>query len=201
MRFRGLQNCTLFQAAIIKYVDQGTLGPLNSSYQLLGSQYNSLSLSRIEGVTTDDTPIFVIPSCNEFEYVCDPDHTLYFTLDTRQLETDDIVRFGINNIYSQQVMNFSLLNMKALIDESDLFCNKEKAELLGWDCITDFCQCPHLVTLPILSCIEMVFINTNAESHPLHLHGYSFWVVQQGLLTEDEIEMVMFSGIVIISRF
>lgn len=199
MRFRGLQTCKLFQAAIIKYGDQGTLAALNSSYELLGSQYNSLSLSRIEGVTTDDTPIFVVQSCNQFEYVCDPDLTLYFTLDTRTVETDDIVRFGINNIYSQQLTNFSLLNMQALINQSDLFCNKEKAVLLGWDCITDFCECPHLVALPILSCIEMVFINTNAESHPIHLHGYSFWVVQQGLLTEEEIEMVMFY--VIISRF
>lgn len=191
MRFRGLQNCDLFQGAIIKYGEQGTLGPLNNTYKLLGSQYNSVSLNRLEGVVTEDIPMFMAPSCQQDINVCDADQTLYFTLQSRTLVNDSTIRFGINNIFSQHLTNFSLLNMKSLIDESDLFCNKEKNAILGWDCVTDFCECPHLITIPILKCIEMVFINTNEEGHPLHLHGYTFWVLQQGYLTDEEFETVI----------
>lgn len=191
MRLRGLQTCTLFQGAIIKYGEQGTLGPLNDTYKLLGSQLNSVSLNRLEGVITEDIPMYMVPSCQETN-VCDANQTLYFTLQSRVLVNDSIIRFGINNIFSQHFTNFTLLNMKSLIDESDLFCNKEKNAILGLDCVTDFCECPHLVTIPILKCIELVILNTNEEGHPLHLHGYNFWVLQQGHLTDEEFETVIF---------
>lgn len=191
MKFRGLYTCKLLQGAVIMYGTEGSLDPLDYSYQLLGVQFNSAFLKRIEGVETYDIPIYVVPACSDY-YSCEADHTLYFTLDNRKVDPDYTLRFGFNNIYTKHLTNFSLLNMKSLIDESDIFCNKDKAELLGWQCETNFCECPHLISLPTLNCIEMIFLNKNEEPHPLHLHGYTFYVLQQGILTLEELQNVSF---------
>lgn len=65
------------------------------------------------------------------------------------------------------------------LDES-LFCNASSLMEQGINCREEFCECSHVLQVPLNSTVEMVLIDegfTFDANHPFHLHGHAFRVV------------------------
>lgn len=48
------------------------------------------------------------------------------------------------------------------------------------NCESELCSCPQMIHLPFNENVELVIVNDMPGSHPMHLHGYTFYVVGQG---------------------
>ena len=44
----------------------------------------------------------------------------------------------------------------------------------------DGCLCTHMVELPFGKTVRFVLTSIGEQTHPIHLHGHSFWVVESG---------------------
>ncbi|XP_075147903.1 uncharacterized protein LOC142221913 [Haematobia irritans] len=93
-----------------------------------------------------------------------------------------------NGVYYLQVgnityapTNISMLQGRHLYNEDEVYCNRTSLLASGRDCRTSNCQCPHVIRIPAYQCIEIVVVNFMEETHPFHLHGYTFRVVGQGV--------------------
>lgn len=68
-----------------------------------------------------------------------------------------------------------LLSQRNEIDES-LFCNETAIK----NCTYDYCECPHVLQVPLNAIVEMILVDEGVAydaNHPLHLHGHAFRVV------------------------
>ncbi|XP_052779713.1 uncharacterized protein LOC128216983 [Mya arenaria] len=57
------------------------------------------------------------------------------------------------------------------------------------DCTNDICKCTYVVDLPKDKVIQLIFTNLGTGSgwsHPVHLHGHSFFVMKMGFGAYDE---------------
>ncbi|XP_068243052.1 uncharacterized protein [Palaemon carinicauda] len=60
-------------------------------------------------------------------------------------------------------------------------CNADSA-MPSKNCNDDYCECLHMYKVPLGASVDLVLIDEGQhgdENHPVHLHGYSFWVVGQ----------------------
>lgn len=65
------------------------------------------------------------------------------------------------------------LPAKDIIDESK-FCNATSLLDMGINCQEEFCECSHVLKIPLNSVVEMILIdegNPYDANHPQHLHG------------------------------
>lgn len=106
-----------------------------------------------------------------------------------------------NRLYTPQLNHISmrmpkipLMPGKDLLDESQ-FCNASSLREQGINCREQFCQCPHVLQVPLNSTVEMVLIDegfTFDANHPFHLHGHAFRVVGMerlgGNVTAEEVK-------------
>lgn len=72
-----------------------------------------------------------------------------------------------------------LLIGRNAIDDS-LFCNETVLQQRNINCVKEFCECTHVVQIPLNSTVELIFIDEGHKydaNHPFHLHGYGFRVV------------------------
>ena len=60
------------------------------------------------------------------------------------------------------------------VDVTGLLCPSEP------DTCGTGCSCLHMRSLPYNMTVRLVLTNTGTETHPIHLHGYSFFVVATG---------------------
>lgn len=91
----------------------------------------------------------------------------------------------INNV-TLQYPKFPLLVEKDLINDT-LFCNGHS--LQDKKCLNDnkttVCKCVHLLKVNLDSNVELVIYNLNDKiSHPMHLHGHKFHVIDTGLIED-----------------
>ncbi|XP_013105999.2 uncharacterized protein LOC106086041 [Stomoxys calcitrans] len=100
-----------------------------------------------------------------------------------------------NGVYHLQVGNItfsapktSMLQSRHLYNESEVYCNHTSLKEAGRDCRNSNCQCTHVIRVPANECIEMIVTNYMEETHPFHLHGYTFRVVGQGVF-EDRADL------------
>lgn len=64
-------------------------------------------------------------------------------------------------------------------DESK-FCNASALAARNIDCQSDFCQCTHVLQVPLNATVEIILIDEGYKydaNHPFHLHGHDFRVV------------------------
>ena len=66
------------------------------------------------------------------------------------------------------------LQTQSDLDLDDLLCPSEP-----YTC-ADGCKCLHMLSLPFNKTVRLVLVNIGTETHPIHLHGHSFFVVATG---------------------
>lgn len=62
----------------------------------------------------------------------------------------------------------------------DKFCNASSLEAQGINCKESFCECTHVLQVPLNSVVEMILIDegvTYEANHMFHLHGNYFHVI------------------------
>lgn len=186
MRLRSYLQGNIIQAAIIRYNDRG--GHLNSlvwDYTLDGPQFNSVWLGRMGDVK--DIPINEAHACGKQD-VCSDSITYYLNLNVTASEQPLPFDFSINDIFNKPLTNLSLLHVQGMLDESKLFCNKDTLRAEGRNCTyPNRCECAHVISIELMDCVEFFFINNNNDGHSIHLHGYNFFVIGQGILTKEEL--------------
>ncbi|XP_017102333.2 uncharacterized protein Mco3 isoform X1 [Drosophila bipectinata] len=76
----------------------------------------------------------------------------------------------------------SLLQGRYLYQDDGYFCNKSSLAREGRNCEREQCECTHVIRFPAYRHVEMVVANLMDNTHPFHLHGYTFRLVGQGVL-------------------
>lgn len=69
------------------------------------------------------------------------------------------------NHISMKLPHFPLLPARHMIDE-DTFCNAVTLAREGRNCRTDYCQCPHVLELPLNATVELVIVDEGEEECP-----------------------------------
>ncbi|XP_030377215.1 L-ascorbate oxidase [Scaptodrosophila lebanonensis] len=89
--------------------------------------------------------------------------------------------FQIDDI-SYNPPTISLLQGRQLYKDDTYFCNRSSLAAQGRNCERELCECLNVIRLPAFRPIEMVIVNYMDQTHPLHIHGYTFRLVGQGVL-------------------
>lgn len=86
------------------------------------------------------------------------------------------------------------------IDDSQ-FCNETSLINQNIDCSVDFCECSHVLQVPLNATVELVLVDEGYKydaNHPFHLHGHGFKVVAMerlrpsGITIEEVIDFFFF---------
>uniref|UniRef100_A0A8D8P5K9 L-ascorbate oxidase n=1 Tax=Culex pipiens TaxID=7175 RepID=A0A8D8P5K9_CULPI len=219
IRFRGLMDCderftSAYQVAVLRY-----RGAPEVEYErwpsydfpLEGMQLNSLNkgtgnvdtLSIAEATSRDQEDLLLLREKTDFKFYVYYD---FYAKDNPHFHVPDLYGFkdvinNTNRLYTPQLNHISmrmpkipLMPGKDLLDESQ-FCNASSLREQGINCREQFCQCPHVLQIPLNSTVEMVLIDegfTFDANHPFHLHGHAFRVVGMerlgGNVTAEEVK-------------
>ena len=74
-----------------------------------------------------------------------------------------------------QSPTFSLATQRSEISNDTL----DLCPTADYSCF-DGCQCTHMMELPFGKTVRFVLTSIGTQTHPIHLHGHSFWVVESG---------------------
>lgn len=109
--------------------------------------------------------------------------THYSTLSMRTSQNGEQL-FQIDEItYSSP--DISLLQGRHLYRDDGYFCNRSSLAAQGRNCGRELCECTHVIRLPAYRPIEMVVGNLMDATHPIHMHGFTFRLVGQGVLNNQ----------------
>lgn len=64
--------------------------------------------------------------------------------------------------------------------DASKFCNESSLAARGIDCTQEFCECSHVLQVPLNATVELVLVDEGYKydaNHPFHLHGHGFQVV------------------------
>lgn len=89
-----------------------------------------------------------------------------------------------------------LLVAKDDLDESK-FCNESSLANMNIDCSVDFCECNHVLQVPLNATVELVLVDEGYRydaNHPFHLHGHGFKVVAMERLKPAGIDVAEVSS-------
>ncbi|XP_034488486.1 laccase [Drosophila innubila] len=106
--------------------------------------------------------------------------THYSSLSQRQAPNGEQL-FQIDEI-SYLSPGISLLQGRHLYQDDGYFCNRSSLAAQGRNCARELCECVHVIRLPAYRPIEMVVANYMDGTHPIHMHGFTFRLVGQGVL-------------------
>jgi FtsP/CotA-like multicopper oxidase with cupredoxin domain len=201
IRVRGLMDCderftSSFQMAILHYHGANDADPEGiPSYKLdrNGTTLNALNKGYGEenSITIAETKAF-----GEQENLISklqPDFKFYMSYDfygkdnplfhESELYGFDKTPFG--RVYTPQInhITMKLPHVPAMVARDALdssFCNETSLAAQGINCKETFCQCTHVLQVPLNSVVEMILIDegvTYDANHMFHLHGHYFHVV------------------------
>ncbi|XP_064095739.1 uncharacterized protein LOC135207812 [Macrobrachium nipponense] len=120
------------------------------------------------------------------------DMTFYLSFSSREIHNENIYSLLFYNIYEEeaskrvktpQINNLSFRGSSTplLVDQKPLRAENCSSEgVRQAHCSEGFCECLHIVTVNVGSVVDMVLIgegNSTGITHPVHLHGYKFWVL------------------------
>lgn len=60
------------------------------------------------------------------------------------------------------------------------FCNESSLAAQNVNCSQEFCECSHVLQVPLNATVELVLVDEGYRfdaNHPFHLHGHGFQVV------------------------
>lgn len=201
MRFKGLMDCDerferARQVAIVRYEGAPDVEPSASTdydFPIEGLELNSLNKGpgHVDSLTMAE--VSALAEDEEWLKQEEPDFKFYIYYDFYNIDHSLFYYpplYGINNVsrpvYAPQLNRISLkippvplLPARDEIDEST-FCNETSLKEKGIDCTKEFCECHHVLQIPLNSVVEMVLVDeghTFDANHPFHLHGYAFRVI------------------------
>ncbi|XP_068249586.1 uncharacterized protein [Palaemon carinicauda] len=120
--------------------------------------------------------------------------TFYLSFSSRQIHNENMYSLLFYNIYDEeeskrvstpQINNLSFRGTSTplLVDQKPLKTENCSAEgVRRGHCTEDFCECLHTLTVNVGTVVDLVLIgegNSTDAPHPVHLHGYKFWVLSQ----------------------
>lgn len=204
IRIRGLMDCDerfekAHQVAILRYgraANENPDGIPSYDYQRDGLQLNALnkgsghveSVSIAELTGLDEVhPKLLQPNADFQFYVyydfydrSNPhfnDLNLYANDAVTTIE-NQFIGPQLNRI-AMKMPSYPLLVAKDSLDESG-FCNETSLINKNIDCVEEFCECTHVLQVPLNASVELILVDEGYKydaNHPFHLHGQGFRVV------------------------
>lgn len=204
IRIKGLEDCderftSAHQAAILRYndaEDELPNGNLSYDFQRGGFQMNSLnrgtghvdSVAIVETTSLEtDTPELLTEHTDYKFYV----RFDFYDKDFPHFNHPDLYpNVGVANkserFFGPQLNHISMkmpltpfLIGREQNDESK-YCNSSSLSARNINCQKDFCECTHVLQVPLNSTVEVIIIDEGYKydaNHPFHLHGHDFRVV------------------------
>lgn len=170
----------IYQVAVIHYRDAEEripFAPALETFDLKGPQLNT----DYERDNKQDMPIHRCQSLNPYPaFMKSAFQTYYFHIN---MMNNSYIMNGISFKLNKSV---SLLDVYDILDDSDFTCDNESLNRQGEDCQARLCECAHMTRLSLNEFIEVVIVNDMEGTHPIHLHGYSFYVVGQGDFNSED---------------
>lgn len=65
-------------------------------------------------------------------------------------------------------------------NNESIFCNAASLAQRNINCREEFCECTHVLSIPLNSTVELILVDEGFKydaNHPFHLHGHDFRVV------------------------
>jgi FtsP/CotA-like multicopper oxidase with cupredoxin domain len=201
IRARGLMDCderftSSFQMAVLHYHGAEDENPSRKpSYQLSreGLALNALnrpfgqkgSMTVAEMKTAENRANKIMKVEPDFKFYLSYD---FYAKDNPLFHLSNLYGFNqvpFGRIYTPQLNHITMkmpstpaMMLKGLLDST--FCNETSLAAQGVNCKETFCECTHVLQVPLNSVVEMVLIDegvTYDANHMFHLHGNSFHVV------------------------
>ncbi|XP_310270.3 uncharacterized protein LOC1271472 [Anopheles gambiae] len=203
IRFRGLMDCderftSAYQFAVLRYRGAPTDTEYESwppyDYEAPGVQLNSLNrgpgaenvITIAETSALDQEDLLLLRNETDYKFYVYYD---FYGKDNPHFHVPSLYGFqqvvnNTNRLYTPQLNHISMrmppvpfLPGKDVLDESQ-FCNETSVR--DRNCRQEFCECSHVLQIPLHATVEMVMIDegfTFDANHPFHLHGHAFRVV------------------------
>lgn len=225
IRLKGLMDCgptftRAFQVAILRYNTAPDLEPLDPpSYDHVrtglqlnalnkGSGFNdSVTIAELKSGYIDDVRLLKAEADHKFFVYYD-----FYRKDNPHFHVPNLYGFNqvspkhgrvltpqLNHI-SMKNPSLPLMPNKDTIDDS-AFCNASTLAAKGVDCREEFCECSHVLQVPLHSVVELILIDEGFAydaNHPFHLHVNSFRVIGMDRLnrsvTVEEVERLDKAG-------
>ncbi|XP_053957339.1 uncharacterized protein LOC128862702 [Anastrepha ludens] len=210
IRFKGLMDCSeeftsAFQVGILRYegaTNDEPNGVLGWAHKAEGIELNAMNrgsgyADSLTAAEMTALPIYnSTPGVDRDALKTVPDYKFFIYYDFYAKDNPDFhpvdyyafnKTMGANNrVYTPQLNHISLefppislLAGRNDVDDS-LFCNETSLQQQGIDCREEFCQCYHVLQVPLNSVVELILVDegfTYDANHPFHLHGNAFRVV------------------------
>lgn len=204
IRVRGLMDCDerfekAHQVAILRYrraPEENPIGIPSYNYQRNGLQLNALnkgtghveSVSIAELTGLDEVHPKLLQPKADFQF-----YVYYDFYDRSNPHFNDPNLYGNDamttienqfigpqlNRIAMKMPSYPLLVAKDYLDESG-FCNETSLMNKNIDCIEEFCECTHVLQVPLNASVELILVDEGYKydaNHPFHLHGQGFRVV------------------------
>lgn len=201
VRVKGLMDCDerftkAHQGAIFRYTGAQNMIPsekLTYEFKRTGFQMNSLnkgpnhidSVAIVEATALEpDTPELMT------------EHTDYKFFVHYDFYDRDFPRFNHPSLYNMQSVpdprnkfygpqlnqiTFRMPSTPFLMGRDERkFCNKSSLAQQNIDCDKQFCECTHVLQVPLNATVEIILVDEGFmydANHPFHLHGHHFRVV------------------------
>ncbi|XP_036321487.1 uncharacterized protein LOC118735681 [Rhagoletis pomonella] len=210
IRFKGLMDCSdqftsAFQVGILRYesaTEDEPSGVLGWQHKAEGIELNAMNRGSgypdsLTAAEMTALPIYdTMPGVDRdaLKPVADYKFFVYYDFyakDHPDFHPANYYSFNdsmgkTNKVYTPQLNHISfkfppmaLMADRNQVDES-LFCNDTSLAQQGIDCRSEFCQCHHVLQVPLNSVVEVILVDegfTFDANHPFHLHGNAFRVV------------------------
>ena len=202
IRARGLMDCderftSSFQMAVLHYHGAPEEAPRGDkpSYKLSreGLILNALNkpygqpdtLTVAEMKTVEKRPNNILKAEPDFKFYLSYD---FYAKDNPLFHASNLYGFHqstFGRVYTPQINHITMkmpstpaMLAKGLLESS--FCNETMLADQGINCQETFCECTHVLQIPVKSVVEMILIDegvTYDANHMFHLHGHYFHVV------------------------
>lgn len=201
IRLRGLMDCderftSSFQMGVLHYQGASDEDPEGKpSYNITRKGLTLNALNRPYG-QLDSVTVAEVNSAEKVQnqiMKATPDMKFYLSYDFYAKDNPlfhDGNLYGFNKvsfgkIYTPQINHITMkfpsipaMMMKGLQDSN--FCNQSSLEAQGVNCKETFCECTHVLQIPLNSVVEMILVDegvTYDANHMFHLHGNYFHVI------------------------
>lgn len=204
IRFKGLVDCNekwekAHQGAIFRYngaAEQNPVAELTYDFKREGFQLNSLNrgVGHVDSVSVAELKALDPDTPELLSEFTDYKFWIYYDFYDK-----DFPHFNNPELYSSQSVNHNNLkffgpqlnhiSMKMpstpfLIggeqNDETKYCNSSSLAERNINCRKDFCECTHVLQVPLNSTVEVVLVDEGYKydaNHPFHLHGHDFRVV------------------------
>lgn len=204
IRVRGLMDCDerflkAHQGAILHYEDAKNVEPeskLTYDFHRIGFQMNSLnrgtgfidSVSIAELTSLDDDQPELMKEHADYKFFVYYDFydKNFPQFNNPHLYSIQAVSKDGNKFFGPQLNHISMkmpgkpLAVAREQNDETKFCNSSSLAAKNINCRSDFCECAHIIQVPLNATVELILVDEGYKydaNHPFHLHGHDFRVI------------------------